>query len=186
LVFAIFHLFREEFRDQGFTRPSVLIIVPFRNEALNIARYLFEASGRPQEENKKRFMDEFGPSEEDHSSSSSKPSDYCKLFEGNIDDCFRIGIKLTRRSLKLFTSFYGSDIILASPLGLRMSFEESTKKADHDFLSSLRYVVVDSADVLVMQNWDHLLHVFKHVNLIPKRSHDCDFGRVKESFLNGE
>ena len=45
--------------------------------------------------------------------------DFEALFSGNIDDHFRIGVGVAKKSLKLYTDFYAADIILASPLGLR-------------------------------------------------------------------
>ena len=44
---------------------------------------------------------------------------YEATFAGNIDDCFRVGIAIKRNAINLYSEFYSSDLILASPLGLR-------------------------------------------------------------------
>ena len=41
------------------------------------------------------------------------------LFSGNNEDHFKIGMSVSKKSLKLYTEFYSSDIIIASPLGLK-------------------------------------------------------------------
>ena len=88
----------------------------------------------------------------------SFPDSYLQLFEGNSDDCFRVGLTVRKTALTLYTKFYSSDIILASPLGIRMIIGgEGDKNRDYDFLSSLEMVIVDQMDVFLMQNWDHLM-----------------------------
>uniref|UniRef100_A0A2P2MEP3 U3 small nucleolar RNA-associated protein 25 isoform X2 n=1 Tax=Rhizophora mucronata TaxID=61149 RepID=A0A2P2MEP3_RHIMU len=67
-----------------------------------------------------RFIDEFGVQVEENSGNkSSKPSDYQALFvDKNNDDNFMLGIKFTRSCIKLYSDFYSSDMIVASPLKL--------------------------------------------------------------------
>ncbi|KAI0272246.1 digestive organ expansion factor [Russula aff. rugulosa BPL654] len=144
----------EDVQDQGFTRPSILILLPFQGVA-----------------------DKFSSGEPD-----AYPRDHAETFEGNSDDDFRVGLKLTRKSVRLFTEFYGSDIIIASPLGLRMSIE---KEKNFDFLSSIEILVADELDSLTMQNWEHTQFVFSHLNQLPKESHDTDFSRIKHWYLDG-
>ncbi len=84
--------------------------------------------------------------------------------------------------MKYFSGFYDSDVIVASPLGLRLGIEKD--RGDSDFLSSIEMVIVDQSDVISMQNWDHLEYVLSRLNQIPKQSRDTDFSRVKQFYLD--
>ncbi|TPX42864.1 hypothetical protein SeMB42_g02740 [Synchytrium endobioticum] len=172
-----------DLRDQGFTRPKVLILAPFRNSAYMIIQNLIALAGASQKENMKRFVDEFGPGEEIPERKSKKPDDFIATFEGNVDDCFRIGIKLNRKSVKLFSPLYAADIIVASPLGMRLPYGDDQDDAV-DFLSSIEIVIADEVDTFLMQNWDHVVNVFENLNKTPKKPHDCDFSRIKLWYLD--
>jgi U3 small nucleolar RNA-associated protein 25 len=41
------------------------------------------------------------------------------LIDFKIQDHFKIGLSVAKKSIKLYTEFYSSDIIIASPLGLK-------------------------------------------------------------------
>ncbi|KAJ3330292.1 rRNA-binding ribosome biosynthesis protein utp25 [Blyttiomyces sp. JEL0837] len=105
--------------DQGFTRPRVLILAPFKNTALKIVNTLIKLSGTTQQENKSRFQNEF-----------------------SIDK-------------------------------------------DEDTIDSRKPVILDHTTTFLMQNWDHVQHIFEHLNLIPTNPRDCDFSRIKSWYLDG-
>lgn len=190
-----------EYKDQGFTTPTIAVLLPTKNSAFLFVEALWKTMKPIQINNKNRFISDFGSFNDQNL--DEKPIDYRILFSGNTDDNFRLGIKIGIKndscSMKLFEDFYQSDIILASPLGLRtfltasfsntqdnqeMITNQAKRKAD--FLSSIELCIFDQMDMISMQNMDHAIFVLKLFNMIPKSSHDCDFSRIKSYFLDGK
>ncbi|CAM8916612.1 unnamed protein product [Rhodiola kirilowii] len=80
-----------------------------------------------------------------------KPSDFQALFDGNNNDRFMIGEKFTRKSIKLYSNFHQSDLIIASPLRLKIAEAVADKEKDVDYLSSVEVAV---------KNLDHFQQEF--------------------------
>lgn len=90
--------------------------------------------------------------------------------------------------MKLYTAFANSDIIISSPLGLRMIIggeEEEKEKREFDFLSSIEVVVIDKANILYMQNWEHLQTCLNTLNQMPQEI-ETDISRVRHWVLKGQ
>ncbi|XP_025406367.1 digestive organ expansion factor homolog [Sipha flava] len=179
----------DEMRDQGLTRPKVLILVPFKDSAYRIINMIISLLSPKENFNvvhKNRFSEEFTGHELMLPRKNPKPEDFEKTFVGNIDDAFRIGMAITKSSLKLYENFYNSDIIIASPLGLRMIIgADGESSRDYDFLSSVEVLIFDQAEIFLMQNWDHVLHIMSHFHLQPKEAHGTDLQRVRSWSING-
>ncbi|KAK4544301.1 hypothetical protein RGQ29_033011 [Quercus rubra] len=176
----------DSFLDHGFTRPKVLILLPLRRIALRVVQRLIQLTPSAYKVNVDhidRFLKEFGTQEveddEDELSQqtqgnskakkSSKPSDFLELFGGKRDeeDHFMFGIKFTRKSIKLYSDFYSSDVIVASPVRL------------------IAVLIIDHADVIAMQNWSHVNTVVEQLNHIPSKQHGTDVMRIRPWYLDG-
>ncbi|GEQ68278.1 hypothetical protein JCM33374_g1945 [Metschnikowia sp. JCM 33374] len=173
-----------ELRDQGFTRPKALILLPTRNAAYEVVEQLIRMSGSDQQENRKKFKHQFY---EEGMPPETKPADFRHMFKGNSSDFFSLGIKFTRKTVKLYSSFFNSDVLIASPIGLSMILEDPKQsKREYDFLSSIEILVIDQANQIEMQNWDHVATVLKYVNKIPKNFHGADFSRIRMWAINDQ
>lgn len=179
----------DEFRDQGFVRPRVLIVLPFRDSAYRVINMLLDLLNPNEKEstvNYKRFEDEFTGDSLYFPKKNPKPEDYEQTFSGNTEDTFRIGITLNKKSMKLYSPFYSSDILIASPLGLRLIIgAPGEKDREYDFLASIELLILDQMELFLAQNWDHLLYMFDHLHLQPQSRQNTDFSRVRSWCLNG-
>lgn len=71
-------------------------------------------------------------------------------------------------------------------MGLRTIIgAEGETERDYDFLASIELLILDQTELFLMQNWDHVIHIFNHMHLQPKNSHGTDFSRVRTWSLNG-
>ena len=78
---------------------------------------------------------------------------------------FQLGVSVTKKSLKLYTDFYSSDIIIASPLGLRMVLE-----TDSDFLSSIEVLIMDQVNIFYHFALVNLFFTFQKPNCLNGRN----------------
>ncbi|KAG0446947.1 hypothetical protein HPP92_028559 [Vanilla planifolia] len=182
------------------TLTKVLFLLPLASIAFRVVKRLVQLTPLSSIGNvahMDRFNAEFGMRkvEEDDENfdvnlephKRAKPDDFENLFGGNNEDCFIMGMKFTKRSIKLYSNFYSSDVIVASPLGLitKIAEAEVEKEKDFDYLSSIEVLVIDHADVITMQNWSHVNTVVEHMNRMPSKQHGTDVMQVKQWYLDG-
>lgn len=210
----------EDWRDQGYSRPKVLLLLPTRSVACNFVKLMMKLlHGKSIIINAERFEAEFGNLEEDDLEEEQdekevrrrevlkeKGPEWGEMFGDHVnsDDDFKFGIAFTNKkdvnggkkkkstsdvAMKLFSDFYHSDIIVASPLGLKMSGsrdDEDDETIDTDFLSSIEIAIAHHSDFMYMQNWDHVNSVMGFINKMPKKTNNTDFSRVRNYLLSGQ
>ena len=163
-------------KDQGFTSPKVLILVPYKKHARIILEEIiniFSNNNWKGITNKKKFKDEYSE------------------FDSN-DDCFRMGINISffENKMKLYSPFDESDIILASPLGLKLAAPSENDKTFknnkvYDFLSSIEIFLMDFSEVFIYQNMEHLNEILSFLNKPPKNNQNIvDINRIRENYAN--
>ena len=121
-----------------------------------------------------------------------------------MDDDFKLGIQINPGQgkgtgasrgayLRMYCDFFQSDIIIASPLGLRLLIEKNSSgnasgngKLNADFLSSLEVVFLHQSDVLYMQNWEHVEYIMSRTNKLAENDHGTDFSRIRPYILEGK
>lgn len=82
----------------------MLIVVPFRDSAYRIVQMLIDilvTEDKGNVINKNRFIDDFTGNELIMPKKNPKPEDYETTFHGNCGDDFKIGITITKKSLKV-------------------------------------------------------------------------------------
>ena len=173
--------------DQGYTRPKVLMLLYSKESCVKMVNMITSLCEPDQQEKRNVFNDRYVEKEE--TLPSDKPADFKDLFEGKEDNEEPLfGLKWTKKTIKFFSGFYNSDIIFASPLGLRRVVEgkggKKPQKGDYDFLSSIEIVIVDQTEAHLMQSWEHMEFIFQHLNLQPKDLRDCDISRIRPWYLD--
>jgi len=133
-------------RIHGYSKCQVLIVVPFKGDANAVIAEIVRQS-KLRVLNEEKYDEEFGDEE--------------KFFQ----DDFRIGLRVSKKAVKLYSSFDQSDVIVASSLGLRLAIgTKGTKARDCGFLSSIEVLVLYRAQALNQQNFQHLIEVLEAVN----------------------
>jgi U3 small nucleolar RNA-associated protein 25 len=241
-------------RDQGFTRPTVLILLPTRGVCYRFVRDILQlVNAKLDTDQEERFEVDYGMIVDDNDNNDNnnnkkkkkdaekerrrkavlekKGKEWNELFgdNANQDDDFKMGISFTPKaaatssskgmtkkpkanndtnkqqqqqhhsnvSVKVYTDFFKSDIIVASPLGLKMLItpdeddeEVGTKEGggggNFDYLSSIEICLLAHADVMMMQNWDHVNDVLALLNQPPRNNNNTDFSRVRNYLLEGQ
>ena len=159
-------------RDQGFTQPLVLFLLPYKRFALEVVESLihFHCKGKSKRISKK--------------SRHKFEEEYTNSDDLQYGDDFKLGLTLApRHNMFLYTPFKLSDLILASPLALHALFTEDNTA--YSILSSIEIAVIDEAGVMLMQNWEHVEAIYGKMNLTPQREYVTgDIERVREHWLD--
>ena len=110
--------------------------------------------------------------EDDPAMQREGPPDWEAVFKGNTDDVCEVGISVRVDRSNITVDFFAgtrskSDLIVATPLALRLAAEEEGRQGVLDRLSSVEVLVMDQADVLLYQNWETVERALRAVSGVP-------------------
>lgn len=175
-------------KSQGFTKPRVLYICGLKSNAHDFICHLMQLlSFKKEDPMYDKFMEEYElPEDEADKQKASfhktdKSFDFVETFSGNQDDAFKIGLRYYKKRLHFYSSFYKSDIIVASPLGLNLMLQDN----EYDFMSSIEVILIDRLDVIKFQNWRFLLDLIEKINLPLSKWRDADLNLLRVSTIDG-
>lgn len=86
----------------------MLIILPFKDSAYKVINNIMEILlpvDKGNVMNKLRFIEDYTGNELIMPKKNPKPEDYERTFAGNTSDDFKIGITVTKKSLKVSASY---------------------------------------------------------------------------------
>ena len=168
-------------RDMGLVKPTVLCLFPFKSPAITFIKTVLSLYGEEFQQNiqnEERFAKEFEDVQPEIK--TLKPREFYQIFEGNNEDHFRVGVKFGKNGVQFYANFYECDMIIASPLGIKMFIANSTNGEGQDILSSIKLLYIQSIDTMEMQNISHVIDIMKCINKMPKKQHSTDIRRVYE------
>lgn len=175
-------------KSHGYTRPRVLYVCGLKSCAQDFIQHMVNLLSVKKDDPKyEKFLEEYDLPEEDEEQQqasfqkTNKSFDFIETFSGNQDDAFKMGMRYQGGRLHLYTPFYTSDVIVASPLGLNIMLQEE----EYDFLSSIEVLLMDRLDVIKFQNWRFLHDLINKVNLPLQKWRDADLNRLRVSTLDG-
>ncbi|KAH0796001.1 digestive organ expansion factor [Histomonas meleagridis] len=173
------HRPRDDVRDTTYTMTTVLVICPTRYQAYqfinDIIHFLPKTTedGTPFEiQNLDRLQNEYTIEELPQFIQRTKPKDWLRTFGGNNSNEFKMGIRFHEHKIELFHQMSRSQLVIASSLSLFLH-------DDMDFMSSIEVLILDSLDVLLMQNSDRLLQLISMLNKLPQKVTETDWKHLR-------
>lgn len=133
----------------------------------------------------------------------TRPADWLDQFSGKTDEDFRLNLAVAMTKprhgepakptrVQAFVSMQKADIIVASPMALRMLLGDAAQADDpehraahpaFDALSSIGLLLVDRASFLETQNWEHVRSCLAALNR-PSNA-VVAYDRVSQAYLRG-